>query len=88
MRMTETRDSRSGWGRVSVAGMSMLRVLVAVGVGVGWVERNNKASSGLQSRKYESLIRMKFGLFLGGFFDINQSPQPSIVALQKKTQMG
>lgn len=38
----------------SVAGISMLRLPVAVGV--GWFERNNKASSGLQkaeSTKFE-----------------------------------
>ena len=36
---------------VLVAGMSVLRLFVAVGV--RWFERNNNASSGLQRQKYE-----------------------------------
>lgn len=50
---------------VSVAGYSMLKLFV--GVGVGWFERNNKASSGLQKQKYESWRKMKYGFFWGVF---------------------
>jgi hypothetical protein len=60
--------------------MGMLRVPVAVGV--GWVERNNKASSGLQSTKFDE---NEIWPFLGEIFRYkSESPQPSIVALQRK----
>ena len=87
MRAIEMRYRRSGWGEgVSVAGMSILRLSVVVGV--GWFERNNKASPGLQKQKFEVWIRTKcsaFFWFLWLFFDINQCPQPSIVALARNS---